>query len=118
MHAIFQPSDLCSQCQAVLAAVNTTLTALIENSNMLCSVDMLCSVHKGQNPHVAIAANTKLRLCCASDTVHLLLLLTSRLHVLQVAGQILEVEDMVQTEATRKRMKHLTHLPLSGRYSV
>ncbi len=42
----------------------------------------------------------------------------SRLNVVQVAGQILEVEDMVQTEATRKRMKHLAHLPLSGRRSV
>ncbi|DBB01557.1 TPA: hypothetical protein ACH3X1_000206 [Trebouxia sp. C0004] len=31
----------------------------------------------------------------------------------EVAGQILEVEDMVQTDATRKRMKHLAHLPLS-----
>ncbi|DBB05197.1 TPA: hypothetical protein ACH3X3_010439 [Trebouxia sp. C0006] len=35
----------------------------------------------------------------------------------EVAGQILEVEDMVQTEATRKRMKHLAHLPLSGSHS-
>jgi len=42
----------------------------------------------------------------------------SRLNIVQVAGQILEVEDMVQTEATRKRMKHLAHLPLSGRHSV
>ncbi|KAL0035668.1 hypothetical protein WJX79_007021 [Trebouxia sp. C0005] len=36
----------------------------------------------------------------------------------EVAGQILEVEDMVQTEATRKRMKHLTHLPLSGAFKL
>ncbi len=42
----------------------------------------------------------------------------SRLNIVQVAGQILEVEDMVQNEATRKRMKHLAHLPLSGRHSV
>ena len=33
---------------------------------------------------------------------------------LQVVGRVLEVEDLVQTEATRKRMKHLAHLPLSG----
>lgn len=37
---------------------------------------------------------------------------------LQVVGQILEIEDMVQTDVTRKRMKHLAHLPLSGRLSV
>lgn len=36
----------------------------------------------------------------------------------EVAGQILEVEDMVQTEATRKRMKHLAHLPLSGAFKL
>ena len=34
--------------------------------------------------------------------------------MLQVVGKILEVEDLVQTDATRKRMKHLAHLPLSG----
>ncbi|KAL3147231.1 hypothetical protein ABBQ32_002726 [Trebouxia sp. C0010 RCD-2024] len=32
----------------------------------------------------------------------------------QVIGKVLEVEDMVQTDATRKRMKHLAHLPISG----
>lgn len=37
--------------------------------------------------------------------------------MVQVAGQILEIEDMVQTEATRKRMKHLAYLPLSGRHA-
>ena len=32
----------------------------------------------------------------------------------QVIGRVLEVEEMVQTDATRKRMKHLAHLPISG----
>ena len=34
--------------------------------------------------------------------------------LVQVAGHILEIEEMAQTDATRKRMKHLAHLPLSG----
>ena len=36
-------------------------------------------------------------------------------HVLdQVIGKVVEVEDMVQSDGTRKRMKHLAHLPISG----
>lgn len=36
----------------------------------------------------------------------------------QVVGKVLEVEDMVQTDVTRKRMKHLAHLPISGMHCV
>ena len=35
----------------------------------------------------------------------------------QVIGRVLEIEELVQTDATRKRMKHLAHLPISGMHS-
>ena len=34
----------------------------------------------------------------------------------QVSGRILEVEALVQSEATRKRTKMVAHLPLTGEY--
>ena len=106
-----QPSDLCSQCQALtLAATNTTLSVLI---GMLGG-----ALLRAKRPKHSLSCGCQIQhLCSASDILYFLLLLTSRVDLVQVAGQILEVEDMVQTEATRKRMKHLAHLPLSGRHA-
>lgn len=36
----------------------------------------------------------------------------------EVVGRVLEIEDLVQTDVTRKRMKHIAHLPLSGAFKL